>query len=586
MNTYNITITATRVSPFSGLNLYDSLDGGHFIDPFANPLSFYYPVTSYGNILESSNIIYTSKYLSASAQELFIQDLFFNDSGQHVYVIGAITDDVYEYELSTPWDISTATYNGNFYSNNEESNPTGLFFKNDGEKMYLLGNAQKRVFEYNLDNWDITTVSYSNSYFVVSAQEANPRGLHFKSDGTKMYIVGLSGRIYEYNLSNPWNVSTASYSNKYFSVSSQELSAQGLFFESDGSAVYIVGLEKDTLFQYPLSTNWDISTATYNSNYYHLSSEDYEFVGIYFREDGYKLYAAANNRDRVYEYNLTDPWVVYQPDTTSYNLTTYGGDFHIGYKDLKHYTFEVNGKLLFCNTNVLFNFSEFDQTVSKIVKVIFDPDNNRELQTFDGMLSGNGMIYPILSSISSDYYPSENFYTLFFPKFRIEYEDGIIFSLICPLTVTQCGIFETYKNRTLVESLPYYKNLSNVILFINDKNDNNLYIHDIDTRLPFVLSANVPQDIELPDVIIPVPLGGFFVSLEQPVVPQPPTNINPVLPPLPYYIYSEDLGVFIVPNNSIFYETEEFNTDNSLVILNGGAPYFAGTGVTINVFSV
>jgi hypothetical protein len=588
MNTYNIKITATKVSPFSGLDIYDVLNGGNFVDPFASPLSFYYPITSYGNIFDSANIVYSNKYFSVSSQELFLQDLFFQNDGTHLYAIGSLTDDVYEYELTTPWDISTASYNGNFFTNNEDSSPRALFFKNDGYRMYILGNDKKRVFQYSMSNWDITTASYSNSYFVVSSQEPNPRGLHFKSDGSKMYVIGLSGRIYQYDMSNPWDVSSASYTSKYFSVSTEELSAQGLFFRNDGSEVNIIGVEKDTLYNYKLTIPWDISTATYNSNYYSLSAQDYEMVGIYFDDSGLRLYSAANNRDRIYQYNLIDAWQVYTPNPNNYfyNLTAYGGNFKICYNDLRNIKFDLIGKLLYCSTKVVFDFSEFDQTKSKIVKLIFDPDNNRKLQTYDGMVSGDNMLYPVLSNIYSEYHPSEKFYTLFFPKFKVEYEDGTMLSLVYPLTVTQCGIFDTYKERSLIESLPYYKNLTNVILFTNDKRNNQLYVHDINTRLPFVLSANLPDDIQLPDVVIPVPMGGGFIPLEQPIVPEPPTNINPVTPPLPYYIYAEDLGIFIVPNNSVFFETEEFNTNNSLIILNGGAPFFGGTGITINVLSV
>ena len=47
--------------------------------------------------------------------------------------------------------------------------------------------------------------------FSVAAQELNPTGLFFKPDGTKMYVVGDRHDVYEYDLSSAWNVSTASF---------------------------------------------------------------------------------------------------------------------------------------------------------------------------------------------------------------------------------------------------------------------------------------------------------------------------------------------------------------------------------------
>jgi len=56
----------------------------------------------------------------------------------------------------------------------------------------------------------INTATYASLSKSVSAQEATPYGLAFSPDGTKMYIVGQTNdTVYQYTLSTPWNVSTA-----------------------------------------------------------------------------------------------------------------------------------------------------------------------------------------------------------------------------------------------------------------------------------------------------------------------------------------------------------------------------------------
>jgi sugar lactone lactonase YvrE len=89
---------------------------------------------------------------------------------------------------------------------------TGLFFKPDGTKMYVIGTVGDDVNEYDLSTaWDITTASYLQN-FSVAAQEINPTSIFFKPDGTKMYVVGSVGDdVNEYDLSTAWDVSTASY---------------------------------------------------------------------------------------------------------------------------------------------------------------------------------------------------------------------------------------------------------------------------------------------------------------------------------------------------------------------------------------
>ena len=155
-----------------------------------------------------------------------------------------------------PWDISTAVYNGspvNWFSvAPQDTTPEGLFFKPDGTKMYVVGSVGDDVNEYDLSSaWDISSASYLQN-FSVSAQETNPEGLFFKPDGTKMYVVGTSGdAVNEYDLSSAWDISSASYLQN-FSVSAQETGSQGVFFKPDGTKMYVVGTSRDAVFSYDL----------------------------------------------------------------------------------------------------------------------------------------------------------------------------------------------------------------------------------------------------------------------------------------------------------------------------------------------
>ena len=49
--------------------------------------------------------------------------------------------------------------------------------------------------------WDVSTASYDNKYKSVNSEESTPLSVAFKSDGSKMYIVGYSSdRVYQYSL--------------------------------------------------------------------------------------------------------------------------------------------------------------------------------------------------------------------------------------------------------------------------------------------------------------------------------------------------------------------------------------------------
>ena len=99
-------------------------------------------------------------------------------------------------------------------------------------------------------NPDLAAFSYASKSFSVGTQETFPTGLAFSTDGTKMYVVGQTNRtVYQYTLTTAWDVSTASYV-KGLSVSTQDSIPTGLAFSLDGTKMYVVGQGNDTVYQY------------------------------------------------------------------------------------------------------------------------------------------------------------------------------------------------------------------------------------------------------------------------------------------------------------------------------------------------
>ena len=251
-----------------------------------------------------ANASYDSVSLSVISEESLGHDIFFKPDGTKVYLLGTSGDDVNEYSLSTAWDLSTASYVQNFSVSAQETGPSGIFFKPDGTKMYITGTSGDDVNEYNLSTaWDISTASYSQ-VFSVAAQMGNPRAIFFKGDGTKMFIADQTGPdINEYSLSTGWDVSTASFT-QLFSTSSQATSPQAIYFSPDGTEMFVGDAASD-IYKYSLSTAWDLSTASYASITFDASSQNTVLLGLSFKDDGSKMYTLDNQTDAIYQYSTT-----------------------------------------------------------------------------------------------------------------------------------------------------------------------------------------------------------------------------------------------------------------------------------------
>ena len=66
----------------------------------------------------------------------------------------------------------------------------------------------------------------------------------------------VNATIYQYSLSTPWDISTASYDSKSKDVSSEDAYPYGLFFKPDGNKVYVMGTDTATIYQYSLSGDY------------------------------------------------------------------------------------------------------------------------------------------------------------------------------------------------------------------------------------------------------------------------------------------------------------------------------------------
>jgi len=249
--------------------------------------------------------------------------LFFKPDGTKMFVIVITKDKVYQYSLSTAWDVSTASYDSkSSVVHSEDEYPTAVFFKPDGTKMFILGSGNDTVFQYSLSTaWEVSTASYDSKSFNVNSEDTNPGGLFFKDDGTKMFVSGQSGSVHEYSLSTAWDVSTASLTTS-FDTSIEETNPAGLFFGNSGAKMYVLGNGQLKVFEYSLSTAWDASTTSYSSNSFSVSTKDITPGGVFFQDDGTKMFTTGKQYDKVYEWALSTAW-----DVSSASFTT---DFNIG----------------------------------------------------------------------------------------------------------------------------------------------------------------------------------------------------------------------------------------------------------------
>jgi len=237
---------------------------------------------------------YANEAYYAKNQDSDPRSVSFKTDGTIMYVLGASTDDVFQYTLSTAWDITTATYASKSYAFTEDTLPNGVSFKSDGTKMYMVGGSTDSVYQYSLSTaWDVSTVSYDTVTKSVSSEDSSPDSMVFNSDGTKMYIGGSNNdTVYQYTLSTAWDLSTASYDTKSFNYNTAYggVSAHGIALNDDGTIMYLSDATLKCIAEITLSTAYDVSTASY-ANKMMFNPTTTGIYGIFMQANGNRLFA-------------------------------------------------------------------------------------------------------------------------------------------------------------------------------------------------------------------------------------------------------------------------------------------------------
>ena len=213
-----------------------------------------------GNECESKNPF------DLSGWETLPTGITFESGGSKMFVIGSTGDDVNEYTMNPPWCTSNAQFMDSFSVSGKETSPQSLAFSTDGTKMFILGLTGKDVTEYTLGTaFDVSTATYVDEKNVDEGTGYDkPRAVDFSSDGTKMRILWSDKDVVgEYVCSTGFDVSTCSYtSSEPTDISDEEAIPEGIAFNTDGTKMFVVGREDAEVNEYACTTGFDVSSCS------------------------------------------------------------------------------------------------------------------------------------------------------------------------------------------------------------------------------------------------------------------------------------------------------------------------------------
>ncbi|MDC6468469.1 autotransporter outer membrane beta-barrel domain-containing protein [Candidatus Pelagibacter sp.] len=286
-----------------------------------------------------------------------INGIAFNSDGTKMFVSRtSSTQFIIEYNLSTPFDISAATYAGDAArcelgtaATLNPANIGDMVISSDGLKMFFVQRAinnndnSDRIYRYDLTKpYDISTCEYvadvnpdfSDTSYDISTAVSDPwrfgnlghfnrvkrhhlQGIEINPDGTKIFLSfndasGSLDGIREYTLSTPYDLSTLSHVENAGILLTQS-NPDAIFFSANGKRIFVTDHQLYTVAQYSLSKAYDTSSHVKDGevvigNLITTKTAN-QTRALAFSAAGLKMFVSDDNGDdSIHEFDLVCPF--------------------------------------------------------------------------------------------------------------------------------------------------------------------------------------------------------------------------------------------------------------------------------------
>tara|TARA_A100001015_G_scaffold224069_1_gene252574 strand:+ start:813 stop:3593 length:2781 start_codon:yes stop_codon:yes gene_type:complete len=257
------------------------------------------------SIGEGTNIRYSANFKTNG-----VWDIKVNKTGTSIYLLDAQTKAIYQYDMSTAHDISSL--------NRSELMPIDKTIDTNGYDERLLltdipATAAKPPLTFNQEAAanmpNISGLSTNQRQNAIQRNDFRDfsmvRSFDFNNDGSRLY-VNNDNRVYQYNLSTPFSLSTASF------ISSTEAYREHLFdnhmtlgtgidIDSNENKFYVsshrYSLNKEnqgSIKEFNLTDSVGSGTMPYNSKIHVLDSDNWG--DIHLNSDGTRMYISGPNK--------------------------------------------------------------------------------------------------------------------------------------------------------------------------------------------------------------------------------------------------------------------------------------------------
>jgi hypothetical protein len=239
-----------------------------------------------------------------------------SDDGVNYYVVDNQNETVQYYSLSTPFDISTRSFE--FTLTNIISGGNRLWdidVASNGSLFFVSGNSGSfnsaqgfinRIAKYSLSTpHDLSTATLQSEVDLIPNSDPRHRGIEFRNSGATL-ITNTGGGLQKYSFATPFDLTTASLDD---SVGVQFFDrSYGLSISPNGQFVFTTTRDNDGIIRTELNSPLDITDIKEVKLYNSFTGDTPS--GIYVNPDGTMLLESGGQSDIVRQADFVDKWLL------------------------------------------------------------------------------------------------------------------------------------------------------------------------------------------------------------------------------------------------------------------------------------
>ena len=203
----------------------------------------------------------TSDHLDVNPPMGLIGGVSVAGGGTRVYAFGRSSNEVSCFHLSTAWDFSTggAAQSG-LNTSSKINNVYGGHVKEDGTEVYVVGYSPAsgnidKIYQYSMSTpHDLSSATFTGE-FNYNTIVPIAGCVHFHSNGYAFVVGDISNdKLHKFNLSTAWDITTASFHSATDALTSDAATLSGVWFDDDWTKIYYTDQDTDDVFRIPLVT--------------------------------------------------------------------------------------------------------------------------------------------------------------------------------------------------------------------------------------------------------------------------------------------------------------------------------------------